>query len=634
MFLKQEDNDYKLIYKLFLELNSTFLHHFYSVFDKYIFSPGKTKNDFVKNEINTETMIFNISESLGSREDSLFKKTFNELEYGNKIFKLLYIKLLYVYDYVIQLLYNEDVGINVDWEENINKRYDEMSDKLMDKNTKFIERLRSDFPDLKFLFNKFTKKNEFDKEYERMEGNLITNTIEYNYTLDNIFRMEISIMDQIFLIAKEYYIMIQKSKQNTFPDRSFIHFDEFDYKSFSKPKHLNGNIYIKNENGYHLNHKLLNETLQYKAMNQLKSYYNLVFLPFIMRLNYAIKTKTTDNNTPGYEFEHNHIFSPFTTKALYNLSFNIKRNNLYNDVETISFYSHSIKKEGYNENELRDCYLYRYKLSLMSYIIYHLSAFHNLSLSVIDRIRESTERISIDSEERQYIFVIDDPNPFTMSQIKILVANSYYSSSLKIRQDYYDNEDRIKTNGFNDEINRYDRIHKTIENEMIGKKNYGPRHKFQFFLCNMKIHNYIKMILSGEMTEDLMNLIIENLNDDVVVKLFGNKEIINKDLDYPKRNDFSQFIDNINQGNIVYEQSVNNIVIYNIILLMKILYQIIPEYHSLNKMFYGTLDHERLFKEYKQFVYYAYIPFYLKTLLPEEEERIIKLQPPSEIQIK
>lgn len=623
MFLKQDN---ELSYKLFVELNNTFIHHFVSVFDKYIFSSTNNKNDFVKNEINTDTMLFNIAELLGSNEDSIFKKTLNELEFGNKIFKLLYIKLIYVYDYVLQLLYNEDVVINTDWEDVINQRYDEMSDKMIDKNVNFIERLRSSFTNMDFLFQQFTDEEGYDKEYTRMEGNLLTNTIEYNYTLETIFRMEISIMDQIFLTAKEYYIMIQKSKTNVFPDRSFVHYNDFDYKSFNKPKHNTGNLYLKSDSGYHVNQKLLLETIQYKFINQIKAYYNLVFLPFIIRLNYAIKNTTTDNNTTPYEFEHNHIFSPYATKSLYKQSFNIKRNNSYKDIE--SLYSSSIKKKGYNENEIRDCYLYRQKLSLMSFLLYHVYSFHTLSFSILDRIKESTEKGST--------MIIDDPNPFTMTQIKIMVANSYYGSTLKIRQDYYDNEDKYyPTSNISGEIIRYNRILKTMNNEMIGKKNYGPRNRFQFFLLNMKIHDYIKLVLKDEMTNEMIDMIIDNLNEDVVKKLIGNQEIVSKDLKYPERIDFVSFMNNITNGNIVYEQSLDNVVIYNIILLIKILSHVTSKFHTIKKMFYNTLTQEDvLFTDYKKFIYYANLPFYLKTILPEEEKIQVELQPPAEFLIK
>lgn len=631
MFVKEEpNNDYKFIYSLFLELNETFLNNFCNIFDKYIFSPGKTKDDFFKYEVNDNTKIFNITESLNSpKKESLFKRKFNELNFGSKIFKLLYIKLVYTYDYVLQLLYNEYVVINTDWETNINQRYDELSDKLLDKNTKFIETLRSSYMNIDFLFKEFSTDEEYDKEYERMEKNLLNDKIEYNYTLENIFRMELTIMDQIFSVAKDYYIMLQNTKSNLFADRKFSLYEDFDYKSFNKPKHTNGKLYIKFDDGYYVNDKLLNESLKYKFSNQLKSYYNLIFLPFILRLNDAITYTTTDNNTTPYEFEHSHPFSPFTTKSLYNLSFNIIRNNLYKEVE--STYSSSIIKQGYNDNELKESYLYRQKQSLMVYLIYHINSFYNLNFSIFDRIKESTERIT----STRNILVIDDPNPFTMSQIKLLSSKSYFGATLKIRQNYHDNEDislkRVENITLNDEINRYNKINKIVENDRIGK-DFNALDRYQFFFLNIKIHDYIKIVLSNDMDDYTFNNIIDILNTNV----FKKNIINNKDLELPNRKDFNDFLNNIKERNIVYENTQDNIILYNTILLLRILTYLSSKTHSEKKLFYSTLNKEDIvFKEWRQFIYYAYIPYYIKTIIPEEEKpRIIKLQPPSEFQIK
>lgn len=631
MFLKQDiNNDHKVIYKLFLEFNENYINNFCNIFDKYIFLPGKTKEDIVKEEFDSQQK-FKTIELLNNK--SSFKKTITELNFGYSIFNLLHTKLFIAYDFAFQLLCNENTIIN-DWESKINNLNDDLLNTLIDLNTKFLADIRTKYRSIDFLFKVFDTDEEYFKEYDLMESNMNNDILEYNYTLDNIFKMEMNIMNEIFNVAKIYYCMIQQSKYNTFPDRVFKYYKDFDASSYNKRKHLTGKLYIIDNGVYLVNDKLLNETMRYQLCNQLRDFYNLIFLPFLFRFNDSVNATHTDNLTTPSPYEHVHPFSPFTTKSLYNLSFQIKLNNTYKEIELSSLYSKTLIRLDYTDNELIECYNYRQKQSLMIFIIYHLHAFYNLNFYILDRIKESTERIV------KPINLIDEPNVFTLSTIRGYYSHSYFNSTLKIRHDYYDNQFTIsdKNTTLEYEINRFNKINNILIDEPQGK-DFDISKRFQFFFINMTIHSFIKFILTNDMYDGRIDEYIDLLNNTINKVILDDENMIylNKKLKIPETNEFNQFLSNIKTKNIVYEHKLSNIVIYNTILLLRILNYLTTKYNSDKNLFYASLRKEldnKIFNDWKEFVYYSYIPFYLNTIIPEEKPSIIDLQPPQEVYLK
>lgn len=622
------EKDLNFIYKLFFEINENYINKICEIFDQYIITPGIGISKWLENEIDDFQQVNFIKDI--DQNHLKFQKRLKKLKGGEYIYNMLRLKLFIFYDFVSQILFNENT-ITKDWEKNIVNFYTETIDSLNKINKSFISKLRSDFPSLNFIQKVFKTVEEYDKEYEILENNIMKDQGDYNYTLETIFRKEESLFVSFLLTSIEHYINNEKTKTFTHIERKWISFDS----SLNKQKYIDANvIQISDNNKYDINSKIYFEAKKFQLNNFLKTFYNIVFIPFILRIDYTKFHSNgiyLDNSIIPKVFPNNHPLSPYASQSLIDYSNLIKLKNDYRYLES-QYEEKTIL--NVDDNILKEAINYRQWLSYMLFLIENLNSIYNLNFSLCDHIYESIEKNTIFMDVN--IKLKDDPNMLIMKEIKNLYHINYMNSILKIQQENFDINLPLNNELRNDLkylIEREKKINLLINNENI----IDASKTYTFLYPNVQTHDIIELIKNNLMNQQLIDDFLNIINKNNEKTLSSDKFHINKNLknkEIQSNPFYKVFKNNIKEKKFRFYDDINLIVFYNTILIFKLILYCINHYDSKKKLFYSDQSMRQIpeIMTFKNFQYYVFIPYFIKSILPKEKSMysIPELQPPSE----
>lgn len=580
-------NDLIFINNLFNELNKNYVSKFFNIFNDYLVLPGINEKEFILKEIDDDQNYLFILEKYS--KDSHLYKLLEKMNFGIKLFDLIKSKMIIFYQIIFNLILTKD-----EEEYNFNSRLNN----IRELNNDFISYLKESYKDLNYL-NKNLKEDD-DDEIDLMIYNINNNKINYNYTIENIFNFDLIIINENITLAIHLFKKYQKSKYDNHAHREFeeekivTKYSEIKNKKYQSLNY--GYILLEDDQKYHkyINSQLARESEKYYNNKKYESYFNLIFLPFILRLDYSIKNKELDNNTLPEEFEYNHPYSPYSIIPL---------NKNFNLLEIESKFS---KKTLLNNSiDLKESMNYRQYLSYISFIILYSFNFKFYFLLIMDHINESIEKKTIykDPDIKFY----DDPK-YPIIKLVLNYHKNFFIHNSKIFDIIYNKEFINQNQNLNEWINQNNNLNQTIQNNINNGLNINEKmnDSSYFLTINYKIHT-----------------IIEHLKNNIEIdeKIFT---------DYLSFN----FSNNFNQNN----KHINTLIYKYIHLIKKILIQIKSNFIRSKQLFNSILrlkNERSLFDKYENFIYQRMIPLLLELILIKKmnkEEEQIEFNPAKNIQ--
>lgn len=510
-------------YNLFNVLNKKFINKIFNLIDKYLVLPGKTIEDLENNEI-SETNSFNIIIKYYD-ENSIIENTLKKFKYGEELYKLLTSKMCILHHFILELLNTAETDRD-NLEANSTKFFDEIIEAFAQENDKFLTNLRERYGnELKFLTKTFDSDDGYKGEKEQIqkiiENNFkIFNEISYNFTLESLFNYENEIIYNKLHTVLELFIENEKSKLYS---KQLRIYNELEIENFTDDDlliKLNLGYYEKDNNGkiHYFIDKVMNlRKYNYSFSIEYRAYFNLVFLPFFTRLNFAIQHKEVDNLIIQEEFNHSSKLSPYSNYIYYEM-----------------------KETNQNDD-------YRKLLTDMGFIFNYSFIFNKYFYSPFDYIKELTEK-----NTKENIQLFDTPNEYLIFFMRNNHANNFIDAAniielvnsidSKMTDSGIKNEILIKnTNGLDILKEKHLSILLTIERIVIFIINLQSNKIFNFdneltdYNENMeKLNKEIKDSLlkfNKKEEENIENMLTEfnnKVND--IFKLLNNHTILNKKL--------------------------------------------------------------------------------------------------------
>jgi hypothetical protein len=307
------------------------------VFDKikyYIIGNNYNYNDFKKKEIligNSGT--FTIVDSL----NKTYSDTLNNPGYMSLLYKTLINKVQVLMNFVAQMLYTITYKDIDEWEKSFDIILDDVVDNIDIFNTYFKENLQKLHPDIKFI----------NKEYDENERQDLEKFIS-NPLMENIYTFslkEIILYDTDTLRAILHYLTeIVKYDKNPHEMRKYVIASGYINKNVLELSINNG--YIDKDDKKYVNTEFYYQYKYYVFTKRYSIYYNLIIIPFILRLHYSLKSGIDIDNKfkVSIEYARNNKLSPYVIPQLYNFNDNKKLTESQEYQKNASLYNYIIRQ--------------------------------------------------------------------------------------------------------------------------------------------------------------------------------------------------------------------------------------------------------------------------------------------------
>lgn len=327
-------NDLKFIHR---QINS--LCNIYNmVFDKikyYIIENNFNYNDFKKNEIldgNSGTFI--IVDSL----NKTYETVLNNPGYMSILYKTLINKVQILMNFVAQLLYTIEYKDRDEWEKSFDIITNDVVDNIELYNTYFKENLQKLHPDIKFINKEYSKNERQDLE-KLISDPLMENM--YTFSLKELMLYDIDTLRVLF----HYLTEIIRYDTNPNEMRKYVLSDGYINKKVLKLNSNNGYIDKKDDKKY-VNTEFYYQYKYYVFSKRYLIYYNLIIIPYILRLHYSLKSGIEIDNKFKFsvEYARTNKLSPYVIPQLYNYNDNKKLTESQEYQKNASLYNYIIRQ--------------------------------------------------------------------------------------------------------------------------------------------------------------------------------------------------------------------------------------------------------------------------------------------------
>lgn len=568
------------INEIIYRLDYNFIGLMNRTIDKYLMIPGKNLSEFMENEVKNNS--FMKPELLNN---SIIKTCFLKLNYGEEIFQYFKGKCTIIYHMIFRILNGFEYKNYIEWKMEKEKLIIDFKIQWKNHNNDFYKFINFNQDSID---DNIKEQDEIYKYMDKLNAG-------YHFKLENIIFIEENLIFNNFDIAIDYFLNNKSTYFDLTIERKFKHYSIND-SIFTKEQEpiLEQNDFLKiyDQKEYYINIQMELETRRFEFKKKYHKFINLILLPFIFSFHYYKEGIKQDK-----PYEKNSPFSPYATKSLIRLQYEMK------------------------ENEERKL------LSFMIFFIERNFQMNQLHLLIIDHIEESTEKKTILIDPSLKIY--DQRNLMTFFILKEYHKSLFYNSGYLFELSYLDNSTDPQ-NDLDPNLLKSQKRDKELKDSISTKYDSRENTPTLLFYIVSQFHTITDKILSNLDIGDEKSLINEmNSTNKIIIEFFKNTfpNIFNK---YEFKDDYMKQLQHedllkpikfdIYKHNNFY--SMNDIIFKRSLFFLQLIFFLTINCNIDKKLYHYSIRNKLsdYWIKYQRFIQLGFNPFLMNLILNDKLE--------------